>query len=307
MKAMGKGINYGNYHDFGIATPIPTTSLDAIKNAGFRNIRIPVKWLGPQCSVSEVTPAYMAVIAESVKRALDRGFFVLINVHHDDCLANFYGPTKLQTLRSLWKMIATRFRASDYRLAFEIYNEPPGAHADQPNFVMTSAQVNEMNLSILSMIRNDVRDTSRVVLFAVGAWNQTQNVADLVMGPTFDPHVGITIHQYHPIAFAFGNAATWERADPRARETLTNEFNAVSNWSRNTGYPVHLGEFGIYHSNPTLSPKNRASVLDFYRTVSQEAIARGWGYAVWDDNGWAGVFHRNDNTWENDIRDALAN
>ena len=59
--------------------------IDAVHDAGFNTIRIPVSW-GKHTSGSEYTidSAWMARVKEVVNYAYDDGMYVILNIHHDN-------------------------------------------------------------------------------------------------------------------------------------------------------------------------------------------------------------------------------
>ena len=105
--------------------PVVTEAMiQAVKNAGFNAIRIPIRW---QCHITDVPkmsidPAWIARIKEVVDLCLDNDLKVIINAHHEKWLEN--NPTKeykdnnCEKLGLLWKNIATEFANYDSRLAF---------------------------------------------------------------------------------------------------------------------------------------------------------------------------------------------
>ncbi|WP_054705253.1 cellulase family glycosylhydrolase [Bacillus sp. JCM 19041] len=91
VENMGAGWNLGNTLD-AIPTegswnnpPVREETFDDIKEAGFESVRIPVTWtdhMGPAPNYV-VEDAWMDRVEQVVDWAMDRDFYVVLNVHHD--------------------------------------------------------------------------------------------------------------------------------------------------------------------------------------------------------------------------------
>ena len=86
-------------------------------------------------------------------------------------------------------------------------------------------------------------------------------------------------------------------ADKAAAKAM---FNKVSAWSKQTGIPVLLGEFGA------VAKCDHDSRMAFYTTFVEEALNHGLAFTVWDDGGDFQVYRRDSRSW-NEIKDILIN
>lgn len=111
--------------------------ITGLRKAGFKTIRIPVSWANHTSgSDYKIDSAWMNRVKTIVDWALEEGFCVILNDHHDN-----YAVSKLNKgyalskesdiqdkskafLSSVWKQIATTFADYDNRLVFELLNEP---------------------------------------------------------------------------------------------------------------------------------------------------------------------------------------
>ena len=110
--------------------PIVTLqTLQAVKEAGFNAVRIPVRW---QCHITDaaamtIDAQWLQRVKEVVGYALDCGMKVIINTHHDKWLESrptyIYKVTNNQKLSLLWTQIATAFHDYGYEVAFAGTNE----------------------------------------------------------------------------------------------------------------------------------------------------------------------------------------
>ena len=102
LKKMGVGWNLGNTFDAikqgwnanademtletswcGVRTT--EAMFDALKEAGFTSVRIPVSWHDHVSGEDhEISERWMSRVQEVVDWAYDRGFYVILNIHHDE-------------------------------------------------------------------------------------------------------------------------------------------------------------------------------------------------------------------------------
>ncbi len=73
----------------------------------------------------------------------------------------------------------------------------------------------------------------------------------------------------------------------------------TTRWSRASGYPLHLGEFGAYEK---ADMKSRET---YTRMVRDEAERRGISWAYWEFASSFGVYSPRSGTWVEPIRRAL--
>lgn len=294
MASVYRGTNYGQHHEAGRTDPIPTDDLDTIRANGFNLIRIPVKWDDHADGYGNINTTFFNNVKTSVDRALARGFMVVLDTHHENWLDTNFNTTTLNRLKTMWKQIGNGFKGYSDRLIYETLNEP---------HVMSEANVDLVNNEIRQVIRNVVGEKDRTIFYAVHSWNWSTNVEKLDFNHAFDPYIGATIHYYHPNDFTHKTAWSWPGTGDNSQQRLLELFDQVEAWSNRTGYSIFLGEFGVNHGQYN---HDWASVIRYYNAVSTEARKRGWGYAVWEDDGWFKLFDRNSNTYITDLKNALA-
>jgi endoglucanase len=235
VKEMGVGWNLGNTLDAKMTTlslysptaeyetgwgnPVTTKAMmDKIKEAGFKTIRIPITWGEHMDSNNKVTSAWMKRVKEVVNYAIDDGFYVIINVHHDGnwCVPdNAHQASVTPKLQALWKQIATEFKNYDDHLIFETLNEPRlegtpyewnGGTSESRNIV------NKYNETALNSIRSTGgNNASRAVMMPTYAASTTQAALNDFKVPN-DKNVIASIHAYSPYFFAMditSNIRTW--------------------------------------------------------------------------------------------------
>ena len=128
-------------------TPSAEYHFDDYLAAGFRNVRVPVRW---DLHMGETPPytinaSWLARVHEVVGWGLSRNMTILINSHHDDWIDNATTfPTVLPRFVALWEQVAASFAAAPLSLVFEVYNEP---------HELTLAQLNEMYATVVPVMR----------------------------------------------------------------------------------------------------------------------------------------------------------
>lgn len=303
---MGVGWNLGNSFDVrsGDKTlwgnPLPSKSIiDAVREMGFRTLRIPITWSFNQNSSSpyEIEDEYLS----RVKKAVDYGFqnemHVIVNVHHDDWVepqASDIEEVK-ERLGSLWTQVANHFIEYNDSLIFETLNEPrlmgipqewTGGTAEGRGFV------NDLNEVAVNAIRaTGSNNEIRHIMIPTWAASTVPAAMDDLVIPNNDPKIIISLHSYFPWQFAGEAAIGWGSEADKAN--LQAELEQIrQKWIIEEQRPVILGEWGSIESN---SLEDRLEYADFY---AKEAASRGLLTIVWDDGGMFRMFNRHSLSWD---------
>lgn len=299
---MRRGVNLGNAleapneGDWGYRIELP--HLDAIRDAGFDGVRLPVRFDAHAGS----TPPYAfggnfwRRIDEVVDHALELGLKVQLDMHHYERLISEPERQRDRFL-GMWATIAQHFRGAAAGLMLEPFNEPNGAYWQGRNLTM-------LQFDVLRVIRE--RDATRMVVFGPGNW---QNIDGLRgWSPPPDPHSAVSVHYYEPHAFTHQNAE-WlgDEAPNFGRDWGTSEdrrqvyqhITQAAAWGAERGYTMQLGEFGVNRSLPV---QQRAQ---WTRTVRELCEANNWGWCVWDFAGAFPVWDRETGAPIPMMRDAL--
>ncbi|KAI5791397.1 glycoside hydrolase superfamily [Pyronema domesticum] len=265
-KAMQPGWNIGNTMD-GVpdetswGNPLITTQLlDAIRATGMKSVRIPITWTDhfiSQAPDYTVNATWMARVEQVVDWALDRGFWVDINVHHDSWQwANLSDDTDLDAkfakLEKLWTQIADRFKNKSEKLIFEPLNEPQGStqvHADR---------YNDLNQRVVNIVRASGGYNKDRLMTLPGLNTNIANTVNWFKVPTnADPWI-LHVHDYDPwdfVSTSWGRTFWGTDADKKVIEdtfvNLQSRFNApalIGEWGT-TGKSVERGAAWIYFDN----------------------------------------------------------
>jgi aryl-phospho-beta-D-glucosidase BglC (GH1 family) len=300
---LGRGINMGNTleppheGDWTNGALAQSSYFDAYKAAGFSSVRIPITWdlHFPKTSPFTVDATFMNRVDQVAGWSIDRGLTTVINAHHEDWI-RAVGHTEYLAQKprfvALWTQIATHFASWPPQLVFEILNEPRDP--------MTNADVNDLNATILGIIRQ--ANPTRTVIIGANNYNGLPELeaADFAI-PTGDSHLIATFHYYTPWKFCLqptGQAvSTWGTTAEIA--SLQADLAGVAAWSTSHSIPVFIGEYGAdLHCES-------ASRLKWYTQFALAASANKLPCAAWEDSGNFGFFQRGAGTFDPSILNAI--
>jgi endoglucanase len=308
--AISRGVNFGNIFeapregDWGLF--FTDTLVDQAWNAGFKSVRLPVRWSNHASATAPYTidSAFMARIETAVDKLIAKGFFVVLDMHHyrqldGDALDANEAPVAANILEdrfvAMWSQIAERFRSRNDRLVFELYNEPHGR--------LNGAPWNSLAARGLAAVR--VSNPWRVVVLGPTHWNSASDLALLTV-PN-DANLVFTIHQYEPFNFTHQGAEWVQPALPTGvtccnatqLAQIAAPLDIAKAWSKTNRYPMFVGEFGAYNKAPS------ASRAIFSRSMRDAAEARGFTWQYWEFASGFGVYDPNTGSFRTELLDSL--
>lgn len=280
---MSGGINLGNVlsapKEGNWAPAVEETYFDDVAAAGFKTVRIPIRFDGYTTKLEDVTyknasgnyigsindytveSSYLNRIEEVTGWALSKGLVAIIDVHGDHWFWESYRETKqgspnpdyktgadrqaaVDRFKSIWKAISNRFKNKSENLLFEIMNEA--------YFSMSAAEVDDINTQILAIIRSE--NPTRNVIVNGGGKNSYE--APLQLATSYpntnnylhnDSYLIATYHYYWPRAFTASssqedNDFDWGTSADKLE--IDTHFQAVKDWSLVNNIPIYFGEFG---------------------------------------------------------------
>ena len=287
---MMRGINLGNTLEPETEGgwnngPVQQHYFDDYKSAGFTCVRVPVKWGSHTLETPPFTvdPQWMTRVEEIIDWGLERNLFIILNAHHEDWLKQDYSELNKARFDSIWSQISTQFKNKSDRLLFEVINEP---------FGMTVEQVNDLNLRLIPLIRED--NPTRILIFSGNEWSGLEQLMAATI-PEDDNLMGY-FHSYDPWSFAGEGEGTWGTAADQ--NGIVSMFEQAADWSNAHSIPVMVSEFGAVHAC------DYNSRMHHYFTYVESAIKNNVAFQVWDDGGNFGVYERNTRTWP-EVKDIL--
>ncbi|MCL2199574.1 MAG: glycoside hydrolase family 5 protein [Defluviitaleaceae bacterium] len=273
--------------------PVTTReNIEAIRDAGFNAIRIPVTWHKAVDELFIIREDWMARVTTIVDYAMDAGLQVLLNTHHDNKIFRLhddYMEESKRALKMIWTQIALAFRDYGSQLAFNGLNEPRtiGSRAEWSG----GTPEERHNLNLLHQVFVDtVRVTGGnnayrvLVIPTYAASSSTVAQRDLeIPVDTVEDRIVVTLHLYAPWEFALrtgpeGVETVWDAENPQDTNPIVNPLNMAYELFVSQGIPVIFGEMGALNRD---NEPYRAALAEFY--VSH---ARSLGIpCFWWDNG----------------------
>lgn len=297
VAAMQPGWNLGNTFD---STGADETSwgnprvtealLDNLRAQGFNSIRIPVTWGQHQGPAPDYTidAAYLDRVEEVVGWALDRDFYVMVNIHHDSWQWIADMPTDqtsvLNRYNAIWTQVADRFRDAPSRLAFESVNEPQfnGSSGDAQNAQL----LDQLNTSFHQIVRaSGGNNADRLLVLPTLHTSADQARLD-ELTTTFDalndPNLVATVHFYGFWPFSV-NVAGYTRFDAEVRQDLIDQFDRVYDTFVANGIPAIIGEYGLLGFDRHTGTVEQGEKLKFFEFLGYYADTRQLTTMLWDN------------------------
>jgi endoglucanase len=298
QKRMGFGINLGNQLEL-MKTPekrMPKEAyFDAFKQAGFTNVRVPVRWdkhTGKE-SPYTIDKDWLDSVEKVIDWSLARGLVTIVNTHHETWLDTpWHGfENKLPRLEAIWTQLAERFAGKSENLLFEIYNEP---------HLMGADHLNEVFAACLPIIRK--KNPTRIVLisglkFMNPSWILANGTSLAIPN---DKQLMLEIHNYDPFSYAGSDATqhSWGSASDRA--ALDKWVSGIDTWSKKHGLPIYYGEFAV-----TTEQTPKTGSLDWYKAHYEAITSHGWAASVWSDGNQHLLFDYQSGEWAPNAIDIL--
>jgi endoglucanase len=298
VAAMQPGWNLGNTFDAvgpdetAWGNPRVTRELlDNLRDQGFRSIRIPATWdmhLGPAPDYT-IDPVHLARVQEVVGWALDEGFYVMLNMHHDSWLWIERMPAEHDTVlaryRAVWTQVAAAFQDAPRRLLFESVNEPrfAGTSSDAESMAL----LDELNIAFHQIVRASGGGNATRPLVLPSLFTSVDNqlwVDGLVDTITAldDPNLIATFHFYGFWPFSV-NVAGFTRFDATVQQDLIDRFDRAYNSFVTAGIPVILGEYGLLGFDVHTGTVEQGEKLKFFEFFGFHARNRQITTVLWDN------------------------
>ncbi|MCC8049206.1 MAG: glycoside hydrolase family 5 protein [Clostridiales bacterium] len=263
--------------------PVVTQELiDAVLDAGFNVVRIPVTWTGHFGDAPDytITESWLDRVQEVVDYAYDKGAYVIINMHHEEWNEPYYDneETACEIMSALWSQIAERFADYDEHLIFEAQNEPrkkgtdvEWTGGDQEGWDV----VNATNQAFVDTIRA-AGGCNPYRMLMIPDYAANSSVALTYLTVPDDDRIIVSVHAYEPYNFALNTEGTdvWNN-DTTAIDTL---MSTLKELFLDNGIPVIIGEFGAVNKD---NEAERAEWAAYYLNAAEEIGVP----CIWWDNG----------------------
>jgi len=274
--------------------PVTTkATIDAVKNAGFNAIRIPVSWAKAANRNYVIRNVWMNRVKQVVDYAVSNDMYIILNTHHDEDIFKFRDSEMAESKRAfqkIWEQIADNFKNYDEKLIFESLNEPrtKGSQAEWNGGTAEERNnLNILNQLFVDTVRasggNNVMRILMIPTYAASSLASAMNALTIPSDPQNSVNkIIVSIHAYEPYNFALNENSpvnTWS-AD-RASDTapIIERIDRAYNLFISKGIPVIMGEYAALNKN---NEEARAEWAEFY---TRYAGSRGVKCFWWDDGG----------------------
>ncbi|NIA56435.1 glycoside hydrolase family 5 protein [Massilia sp. TW-1] len=300
MEAIGGETAWGN-------PPVSNALIQAVKQAGFNAIRLPVAWdQYADQKTGQISATWLARVKQVVQYCVDNDLYVLVNVHWDGgWLEKNITADKKDAVnakqKAYWEQIATTLRDFDEHVMFASANEPDTKDATGMAILMSHHQ------TFVDAVRATGGRNAYRVLVVQGP--QTNIDLSVKLMPTLpaDKLAGrlmAEIHFYDPFNFVlmtkdetWGNQAYyWGAPNHSTTDAKRNsawgeedyvdaQFASLKKTFIDKGIPVVLGEFAAQRrtnlTGDALALHLRSR--NYYHTyVVKKAAANGVAPFFWD-------------------------
>lgn len=315
INGVPKETNWGN-------TVITEELILAVKEAGFKSIRIPISYFShigeePEYKIDE---AWLDRIEEVIGYCVNNGLYTIINMHGDgyhtiDGAWLFVDQEDQEPIRAkyqaLWRQVSERFAYFDEHLIFESmnevfdgnYNDPVPEYYDNLNtynqiFVDTVRQTGGNNASRWLLVpgwNTDIDYTAGDYGFKIPKDNYlAEEIAN--EGET---RIMISVHYYSPWDFCGGESGEitqWGESATDSSKVSTHsgqsymaaKFKQLYERFTRRGYPIVVGEYGAIDKSEFDSQSEFYRAY-FVRKLCENSVKYGCIPMYWD-NGYNGRY-----------------
>jgi len=276
--------------------------LEALKEAGFNSIRIPVSWHNHVDNDFNIDAAWMDRVREVASWAMDLGMYAIVNIHHDNDAAFFY-PDRAHAertdayLTAIWTQMAENFKDFGDHLILESMNEPRlvgtsfewNWNENDPTCIEAAERINELNQMFVNIIRasggNNADRYLSIPAYAASPWNTVKDAFRLPED-TADNRIIVAAHAYTPYDFALNTNSTDKTFDLDADNSKKAEISGFLNGLYErfvvNGVPVIMDEFGA------INKSNLQDRVNFTAYYVASASTRGITCFWWDNGAFTG-------------------
>ena len=297
VAAMQPGWNVGNTLDAvkGETSwgnpPITRELFETIRAQGYRSVRIPVTWghalsEGPEATID---PDYLARVQEVSQMALDEGFIVMLNMHHDSHWL-YELPQRTEALmarfEAVWTQIAAAFRDAPAQLMLECINEPRFSEDwgdERAEYLELTQQLNRRAYEIIRASGGGNETRAIVMETLVGGITDTK-IASLraLMEELDDERLIASAHFYGLWAFSMNIAGETRFTEQVARD-IRQQMGRLHDGFIAHGIPVILGEYGLLGFDMDVEVINQGEKLKFFDTLVSTCRELDITTVLWDN------------------------
>jgi endoglucanase len=278
--------------------------LQAFADKGFSTVRLPVTWSTHTTGDYVIDSAWLARVKEVVEIALDEGFYVILNSHHDSYDVNPNNTDRLEyekvadEVSAIWAQVAPYFKDYPDTLVFETMNEPNNPNGwtwyngKNPDPQLVDA-VNRLNSDAYNIIRNSGgnNDKRNIIFATAGASIEGLNAITDVP----DEHILFEVHLYPNAEVASGETTK-----------IVHTADEIAEIQARIGAPVVIDECGFISDwDSSYAEDGDRSIVA--AKVMFEALSKyGIPSALWDNGYGFGILDRKTYEYKNGTAEGVA-
>jgi len=301
---LGRGVNLSSNGRLNIQEE----DFQAIKDAGFNSIRLPVRWSAYSLEEPPYTiePSWFEKVDWAIDQALSRDLPIVLDFHYYPLISFVGRETTTETLEhntkrflGLWEQIAEHYKDYPPEVLFEVLNEPSN--------LLGPVRWNELLIEAIRIIRRT--NPMRIIVAGPECWQRVYTLNNLRL-PEDDDNIIVAVHCYEPIQFTHQGASyvdgaeawvgtTWTK-NSAEKHALLRDFYAMAAWGADHNRPIYLNEFG---SDSIADMDSRAL---YTYTLTREAERLGMSWAYWCFEGsFFGIYDRQKELYRTPLLEAL--
>lgn len=275
--------------------PLTEELFSASAAKGFKGVRLPIKWSNHADTAAPYTidPVFLRRIDTVLSWSRKHGLTTIVNMHHYDEM--FTDPVRHQArFLAIWKQISEHYQSQSDSVFFEILNEPHDS--------LTSARWNALIPQALSVIR--ASNPTRPVLVGTADWGGPSGLSSLQLPA--DTNLIATFHYYAPMNFTHQGASwvdggtswigtRWLGTDLEKMQ-VDRDLRTAAQWSKATGVPVNMGEFGAYGLKALNSDRQKWTAQ-----VARQAEYYGMSWNYWELYQGFGIYDVQRHAWNDSL------
>ena len=267
--------------------------IDAVKEAGFDVVRIPVTWMGHfDNETYTIDTEWLARVKEVVDYVIDNDMYAVINIHHDgnDTAQSWLTPapsdedSMVSQFETLWKQIAEYFNEYDEHLMFAGMNEFHKGYSNPSSEYLRITD--RLNQSFVDTVRATGGNNEKRILI-VQAYNTNGDASLKMTVPTdtVSDKLMVEIHFYDPWNFAGEGKGDWGKTGTNTdswgqEDWVYDIFGRIKAKFVDNNIPVILGEYGAVNNKNGNNDHRRYYVEYVTKAAKENGIL-----PIWWDNG----------------------
>ncbi len=293
--------NKMDYESAWCGVKTPKGLMDALWDAGFRTLRLPVSWHNHVSADFTIDEDWLSRVEEVASWAYEKGMYVILNIHHD-CDKRFYYPDSAHLenstayMKAIWTQLAARFADWGDHLIFESINEPrlrDTAHEwqwDENDAACLDAMacICKLNQVFVDTVRAGGGQNGTRYLM-VPAYDASPDYACreafTLPEDTADNRIIVSAHAYTPYDFALNTSggSTFSLEDGSQTREIDWFMDRLYDTYVSKGIPVVIGEYGAL-----IKGNNMQDRVNFTAYYVASARARGLTTCWWDNHAFTG-------------------